>query len=199
MKKSTVLANLLKETKNKKYMTARTAAALDWNRKNISKLFEDKSYKVSEPAPSGAKIGFGNIYAFQYIPKNKDTLPYYDRFPLALMIEPSTESDGVLGINFHYLSPTKRAQFMLALYDFEEQIGKQKNTKLNVSYSDLVSNYALRFYKPCIKLYLLNHIVPNPFYKVPSDEWNMMLFLPTQRFVKATDTKVWRASARMAG
>ena len=49
------------------------------------------------------KLMIGNMYMFRYEPKLKESLPYYDRFPIVFPIEPY--SDGFLGLNFHYLYP----------------------------------------------------------------------------------------------
>ena len=59
----------------------------------------------------------GQMFMFFYDPKNKQTLPYYDRFPLVFPIE--LYSDGFLGINLHYLPQKYRANLMDALYSIE--------------------------------------------------------------------------------
>ena len=41
----------------------------------------------------------GRLYFFLYDPKTKDELPYYDRFPLVLVLE--KYDDGFLGLNLH--------------------------------------------------------------------------------------------------
>lgn len=187
MNKSQIIKYLLSQQGNKNFVAGKTSSSLSWVRTQIDALLEGADWSTKIKNTEGTSIG--HIHLFQYSPKHKDTLPYYDKFPLALIIGPSAEGDGMLGINFHYLSPTKRAQFMLALYAYEE------GGNINVSYSDLVSNYALRFYKPCIKKYLFNHIIGSPFYRVPQEEWNTMLFLPTQRFAKSSASAVWRKSA----
>ena len=43
----------------------------------------------------------GRMYMFYYDPKHKKTLKTYDRFPLIFPIK--KESDGFIGMNFHYL------------------------------------------------------------------------------------------------
>ena len=52
----------------------------------------------------------GNMYLFAYDPKHKETLPYYDRFPLIFPINKA--KGGFLGINLHYLPPPFRAKLM---------------------------------------------------------------------------------------
>ena len=52
---------------------------------------------------------------FFYDPKHKDTLPYYDRFPLSVIIGPA--KGGFYGLNLHYLPPVLRAKMLDALMD----------------------------------------------------------------------------------
>lgn len=35
------------------------------------------------------RVGSGQMYMFYYDPKHKKTLPYYDRFPLIIMVGPA--------------------------------------------------------------------------------------------------------------
>ena len=50
-----------------------------------------------------------------YDPKTKDTLPYYDRFPLTIMVGPAPK--GFYGLNLHYLPLDIRARFLDSLLD----------------------------------------------------------------------------------
>jgi hypothetical protein len=56
----------------------------------------------------------GKMYTFFYDPKHKETLPYYDLFPLIFVVGPA--AGGFLGINLHYLPPVLRAKLMDSLY-----------------------------------------------------------------------------------
>lgn len=195
MRKSKIIEEILKDAKNPQFVRNSTMASLEWNRKKIKTIFEDNSYRPRTTNAKKSGLSAGEIYLFQYSPKHKDTLPYYDRYPLCLIIGAS--AGGFLGLNFHYLRPTQRAQFMKALYKFEELSEDYDSQVLNVTYEDLISNMALRYYKPCLKRYLVRHIITNPLYLVNRDEWNMTLFLPTQKFIKESDSTVWRDSAKL--
>ena len=55
-----------------------------------------------------------------------------------------------------------------------------------------------RFFRPCVKRYLLSN-VRSRFIKINSDTWDLALFLPTERFIKANKTKVFRDSREAVG
>ena len=42
-----------------------------------------------EPLKTGARQIVGSMQMFFYDPKTKDTLPYYDKFPLAIIVGPA--------------------------------------------------------------------------------------------------------------
>lgn len=141
----------------------------------------------------------GSMYLFQYDPKGKKTLPYYDRFPLIFPIASSktsgfaTSGGSFLGINLHYLPPPLRAKLMDALYSAASSQQLDENTRLKISYNILQQASKYRFFKPCIKRYLVSHVKSRFFYIEPT-EWDMALFLPIDRFVGANKTRIYADS-----
>jgi hypothetical protein len=133
----------------------------------------------------------GKMYTFVYDPKTKETLPYYDIYPLIFPIE--YYSDGMLGINMHYLPPVLRAQLMDSLYETINNDKYNKTTKLQISYGILKSASRFNLFKPCIKRYLWGH-VRSPFIYISPEEWDVALMLPTQKFKKASAETVWADS-----
>ena len=79
-----------------------------------------------------SRLIVGKLYFFMYMPKHKGTLPYYDTFPLVLPIQ--KESDGFLGINFHYLIPKDRAILFDELKVFVNDITLGPMTKIKIKY-----------------------------------------------------------------
>ena len=141
----------------------------------------------------------GRMYLFQYDPKGKKTLPYYDRFPLIFPIG-STVTSGFavnggsfLGINLHYLPLPLRARLMDALYDVSTTKEIDEKTRLRISYNILQQASKYRFFKPCIKRYLISQVRSRFFYIEPT-EWDMALFLPLDRFVGANKSRIYRDS-----
>ena len=136
----------------------------------------------------------GQMYMFQYDPKYKAVLPYYDRFPLVIPFEQTRRTgralgDGFYGLNLHYLPLRLRARLMDALYDTVGSDGDQ----FQITYNILNRASKLRFFKPCVKHYLFGHVKSRFFYIDPK-EWDIALFLPTERFVKANKARAHRDS-----
>lgn len=178
---------------------ARTRAARDWYRdqaKRIPKSQTQESRLIREMGVERYENRFriGNMYMFIYNPKHKDTLPYYDRFPLIFPI--NRAKGGFLGINFHYLPLQLRAKLMDALYDVASNDRFDETTKLRTSYGILSSAAKYKEFKPTVKHYLTNHIVSRLTYINPV-EWDVALFLPTERFEGATKTEVWADSRKI--
>lgn len=170
----------------------------DWFREkalSVSKV--DVTRKMKSHANLQSKLtpaDLGRMYHFFYDPKHKEKLPYYDRFPLIFPI--NFDPKGFLGINLHYLPHMYRARLMDALYDIEMNDTLRDTKKLKVNYDLLNSVAKYKYFKPCIKKYLLNHVRSRYLY-VPYEEWDVALMMPTERFVKSSKTKVWSESQRI--
>ncbi len=135
----------------------------------------------------------GQMYLYNYDPKHKLTLPYYDAYPLIFMIE--LYKDGFLGINLHYLPPVLRAQLLKALLALIPNKRLDKKAKLKVSYQILKGAARYRYFKPCVKRYLWGH-VRSGLVRVNPLEWPNAIMLPTERFKKARKDRVWRDSEK---
>ena len=131
---------------------------------------------------------------FQYDAKHKDTLPYYDRFPLIFPI--NIVKGGFMGINMHYLPPQLRAQLMDQLYSISSNDRYDAKTRLNLSYDVLNGASKFRLFRPTIKRYLQRQ-VRSRFIKIASSEWDIALFLPLQKFVGASSNKVYADSRKI--
>ena len=161
--------------------------------KNISgnELMHDRKRLKTRLQP----IHLGKLTMFFYNPKYKETLPYYDRFPLIIPLE--LYNDGFLGLNLHYLPPELRARLMDLLYDqiYKETDGSKIDDKrrIRITY-DMVKNISKnRLFVPCIKRYLYQHLV-SKLYVLKPEDWDIALYLPTERFEKATKRTVWNES-----
>lgn len=136
----------------------------------------------------------GDMFMFFYDAKHKDTLPYYDRFPLAIIVD--FAPDGFYGINLHYLPLPLRAKFLDALLDTTTNKKYDKTTRFRASYRMLQSASKTRYFKPCFKHYLADHVKGN-FAKIAAPDWEIATFLPTADFRGASEARVHRDSRAM--
>ena len=161
------------------------------NAANPTRFMNDPSFKKENRLNLQS---IGKMYMFVYDPKTKDILPYYDTFPLVFPIE--FYGDSFLGINMHYLPPALRAKLMDALYLTINNNKYDKTTLLKISYNILNGASRYRYFKPCVKKYLMTH-VGSPFIYIAPDEWDYALMLPTERFQKANKSVVYKDSLSM--
>jgi hypothetical protein len=177
---------------------ARTQGARDWFRETAGKIrnINERTLMRGDQSRLTNRPIVGSMYMFFYDPKFKDELPYYDRFPLVFPFR--KVPGGFYGINLHYLPPQLRAQLMDALYDYANNTRYDESTRIRLNYQLLTSISKMKFFKPCVKHYLDEHVKSRFMYVYPS-EWDIALFLPTERFVKQSKTKVWSESRKMLG
>ena len=61
----------------------------------------------------------GRLYFFKYDPKTKADLPYWDVFPIVIVLE--RYNDGFLGLNMHYLSKGQRKSAVALMNEFYDK------------------------------------------------------------------------------
>ena len=172
---------------------ARTQQSMAWFRKRVSNLRVSRVGLLAQ-GPQRAKHSYGRMYNFQYDPKMKLTLPYYDRFPLCIPIQRA--KGGFHGINLHYLHPVIRAQFLDSLMDFANDQTFSVGAKMKLTYNMMKGSTALRWFKPCFKHYLASHI-QSPLLLIEPADWEIAIFLPTDSFRKVDASSVWGNSRKI--
>jgi hypothetical protein len=174
----------------------RTKKSRDWfinnlkNIKNLSRsslLTDDSLVRRNRPL-------IGRMFMFMYDPKFKETLPYYDQFPLIVMVGPAPK--GFYGLNLHYLHPRARAVFFDELMEHMNNDKLNDTTRFRLTYEMLKSVGKLRMFQPCFKRYLFKHMTSKTV-EVPPSEWEVALFLPTDNFAKESRNAIWNKSKAM--
>ena len=173
----------------------RTKESQTWFRKRAQQMgkINRSALMKEEPVKLRNQHGVGNMYMFFYDPKHKKTLPYYDTFPLVIIIGPA--EGGFLGLNLHYLPLALRAKFLDALMDMTSDKIYNESTKFDITYSMLQAASKTKYFKPCLKHYLTPHI-KSRLALIEAPEWEIATFLPTQDFQKANKTEVWKDSRK---
>lgn len=176
----------------------RTKASRDWFRKKAQQLRQGrinrKDLMKEDPLERTNNYEPGDMVMFFYDAKTKDKLPYWDRFPLVILVEGADK--GFYGLNLHYLPPVLRAKLLDALLDITTNKKYDETTRFKVSYDLLKSASKFKHFKPCFKRYLLNG-VQSKFSKVLAPEWEIASFLPTAQWQKAQANEVYKQSRKI--
>lgn len=135
----------------------------------------------------------GELYMFGYDAKLKDTLPYWDAFPLVFPFRKLP--DGFIGLNMHYLPYQGRIRLLDKLMEYKSNNAMDETTRLKLSWSVISSFSQLKAAQPCVHRYLNNH-VKTVFKKVNGNEWATAMMLPVEKFVGASKQQVWTDSRR---
>lgn len=185
-------------------ITPRTDESRAWfmnkakNMRSINRqaLIKEDPLKQRSALKNLSRTGLvGTMQMFFYDPKHKETLPYYDLFPLIVVIGPA--EGGFYGLNLHYLPPILRAKMLDALME-TANMKATDNAKFQITYKKLQAISKLKYYEPCFKHYLTKH-VKSKFAEVPMPEWEIATFLPTAQFRKANSKKVYADSRKAIG
>lgn len=169
-----------------------------WYRDTASKFktVNEKSLMRGDTDRIRSQPTIGHMYMFYYDAKHKETLPYFDRFP---MIFPYKKvRGGFMGINLHYLPHILRAKLMDSLYDISSNDKYDETTKLRLSYDVLSGAAKYKWFKPCNKHYLTSQVRSRFLYVYPA-EWDIALWLPLERFQGASKSTVWADSKKLIG
>ena len=138
-----------------------------------------------------ARIIPGNLYMFFYDPKLKETLPYYDRFPLVFPY--ASTPDGFIGLNMHYLPYPLRIQLLDRLMTFKNNDKMDGTTRIKYSWALISGVSRYKAAEPCIKRYLYSHLRSKLLIIEPT-EWDTAIMLPLQQFRGAKPVTVWKDS-----
>lgn len=175
----------------------RTQESRDWFRKKVQTLTRINRLQLMQEdelsLSSKNRPLIGSMNMFFYDPKHKDTLPFYDRFPLVIIMGPAEK--GFYGLNLHYLPPVLRAKFLDSLLDVTNNKKYDESTRFEISYKMLQATSKMRYFKPCIKHYLTSQI-KSRMARVHAPEWEIATFLPTADWAKTNAASVYRESRK---
>jgi len=148
----------------------------------------------NDPVEKRAKSVIGSMYCFFYDAKNRDTLPYWDAFPLIIAMGPA--KGGIYGMNLHYLPIPLRAKFLDELMGITNNKRFDETTKFEVSYQFMKTTSKMRYFKPCYKHYLTRGI-EGQFAYIPPPEWEIATFLPAAQWQKGGRSQAYADARRM--
>lgn len=146
-----------------------------------TKWFRDKLSKTVR-SRSVVKLRPGAIYTYVYDAKHKDTLPYWDKFPLMVFLGETKTKSGqklLLGLNLHYIPPRARQEFLEELLIHASTKRYSATTRLKIDWS-MVKN--MRGSKEMIKAYIPANI-KGGIAEIDARDWVNVIYLPTHQFM----------------
>ena len=175
---------------------ARTKQSRDWFKKEVQGLSISRQKVLGDSALDRTTTNLrGSMYMYFYDPKHKETLPYYDRFPLTIMVDAAP--GGFYGLNLHYLNYNTRARFLDELMALGPEKSTESSRLTKIRYNLLSGVQKFKEFKPCFKHYLGAH-VKSQFARVPMTDWESAIFLPVEQFKKKSKGSVWNESLKIA-
>lgn len=187
------LIDRIQQSLAKEGLAPRTNKARAWLRSKVKDLTPTASTIMRDRGRLKDKSVIGKMYFYFYDPKLKDSLPYYDRFPLVIPID--QYPDGFLGLNLHYIHPKQRIILLDKLSDTLTNSKYDDTTKFRVNYSYLKSASNAFEAMPCLKRYFYSNI-NSRFLEISPNEWDIAALLPAENFTGATTSKVYAESRK---
>ena len=175
--------------------TAKARAAGDWFKEKVKQASASARMRAVTPAQllkrqEEGSAALGKMLFYKYDPKFAKKLPYWDMYPLVFPFEKA--KGGFYGLNLHYIPPRDRAVLMDELKEYATNNKYDATTRLKITY-DLLKGYGRAV--PCIKRYLGSNVRSNTV-RINSDEWEIAIFLPVERFQKQKKSVVWNDSRK---
>jgi len=191
------LTNLAEEKKSAGHKTM-SKDAVSWLQKKIDEIKRPSAIPNTIRGEVGrqkqpGQLRIGMLYCYYYDPKTKDDLPYWDRFPMVLILE--KYNDGFLGLNLHYLPVRYRVAFLQKLMKYAQLTPEQDIRRMRISYDILQSTRRFAEFRPCLKRYLYSHL-RSRILMIEPNEWDVATMLPIQQFRGAKPQKVWMDSVK---
>lgn len=146
-----------------------------------------RGHVVAKPQP-------GKLYAYIYDAKHKDTLAYWDKYPLVIYLGIG-KHNLMYGLNLHYIPPKARQEFLEELLkQYASTSTITNNTKLKIDWSKVKG---FKGADQMIKAYIPGNIKGTIVEIKPSD-WANVVMLPLQQFLskgkRFSAQKVWAKS-----
>lgn len=172
-----IFNNYIEKAKKANVTPNGSKESIDWFRKVVTKNGQITNHGKIAEGLKVSKLRPGEMITYQYNPKLKEKLDFYDRHPLIIFLEKT--ANGWYGLNLHYLPPSIRAKV------FEELDYSEK--RLPIIAQRLAKN---KLTQPCLKRYLVTHLESKP-KSIPKELWEVAIALPFDKFEKQSKKKVW--------
>lgn len=147
----------------------------------------------NDPTALSTIIIPGQMYMFMYDAVGKETLKFFDRFPLVFPFRITNEH--IYALNMHYLQYDLRLRLMKRLMQFKTDDKFNDHTKLKFSWQLISGMSKFKLAEPCVKQYRKDQVL-TPFVKIDSKDWFTALMLPVESFTGANKSAVWSTTKK---
>lgn len=134
---------------------------------------------------------WGKIFSFMYAAKFAKTLPYYDRYPLVLVLRRDMKKGYFDGLNLHYVNPYYRT---LLLNGIKHLHVAGSDRYLVKEFQETVSKFVQRIFRPCYHRYRLDRVRNMSFVPVSGVLPAHFGAVKDQTFMKSGLQRVWMES-----
>lgn len=175
---------------------AATDASREWFLSKIEEMRTDVDRSaIRQQLPIAANELQGHMLLFNYRPANRVQLPYYDSFPLVILLD--IQKDHFLGLNMHYLPIDLRQRLFYGVVHRRNTKTLNERTRLLIDYNYLKGRTNLRAFRACTRRYRYDNIIGKTSF-VRSYEWEVALHLPLAVWRKAGESRVHKDSRIIA-
>ena len=139
------------------------------------------------------RAAWGKVYSFNYAAKNAKTLPYYDRYPMVLIIRRDGKKGYFDGINLHYVNPYYREILLRGISHLH--ISGSDRYLVN-EFRETVSKFVQRIFRPCYHRYRMDHVRNMRYLPIPGILPVHFGAVKDQTFIKSGLQRVWMDSLK---
>jgi len=173
-----------------------TFSYFDWFRNTINKnlntpdIVEVRQLITSDPSRVQLNRFFlGKLYFFFYNePEYKISLPFYDTFPLLLLLRRT--KNHIFGVNLHYIPPKRRLVKFMELLKYTSDNQLKKGSRIILPYEKMKRDKKWKIFKSCFRQYKINKIQGN-IIDISAPDWPIAVNLPVERFKKRGKKEIW--------
>ena len=206
-----LIEQILERADDRNFKNDYAPVALRWFNRFISSNYKKVPRNVIRHSTSAREVVRpirGGMYTFKYVPKHKDTLPYYDSWPLIIPYRRVT-GGRIHAFNLHYLPPKLRIKILFrlsALITTEDISGEAQAPEgdnpeyydfgnLNIRW-DFTGRGGLKLIRRCTRSYIIGNI-KGKLIEFPTQTWPVVSFLPIARWRKEKNVNyIWKDNKR---
>ena len=137
----------------------------------------------------------GKLYAYYYMAKGRDDLPFFDTFPMVFPF--AKNGDTFHGLNMHYLDYQMRFALFKELLKISSATNLNESSKMKFTWEMVKGVSKLAPAQACVKQYRFDH-VRSPFLEIEPNDWATALLMPLARWSGSTDAAVWQESKKIS-